>query len=94
MLKDSFRRGERVELATNKVTFWGTQNDTVRSNQEMILGHYLSSSQPTPTKSRIKIKVIEFWRRLKHQSPYRLLGLQNLLTSTAYLGCLYLYFKL
>jgi uncharacterized protein YqfB (UPF0267 family) len=40
MLKDSLQRGERVELATNKVTFWGTQNDTVRSNQETILRHY------------------------------------------------------
>jgi hypothetical protein len=40
MLKDSLQREERVENATNKVTFWGTQNDTVRSNQEMILRHY------------------------------------------------------
>jgi hypothetical protein len=40
MVKDSLQRGERVELATNKVTFWGTQNDTMRSNQETILRHY------------------------------------------------------
>jgi hypothetical protein len=40
MLKDSLQSGERVELATNKVTFWGTQNDTVRSNQERNLKHY------------------------------------------------------
>jgi pyrimidine operon attenuation protein/uracil phosphoribosyltransferase len=46
MLKDSLQRGERVELATNEVTFWGTQNDTVRSNQEMILRHYLLKVLP------------------------------------------------
>ena len=37
VLKDSLQRRERVELATNKVTFWGTQNDTVSFNQETIL---------------------------------------------------------
>jgi len=37
VFKDSLQMRERVELATNKVRFWGTQNDTVRSNQEMIL---------------------------------------------------------
>jgi len=29
VLKDSLQRRERVELATNKVMFWGAQNDDI-----------------------------------------------------------------
>jgi hypothetical protein len=36
----------------------------------------------------------EFWTKVKYQLPCKLLRLQNLLTSMAYLGCLYFYFKL
>jgi pyrimidine operon attenuation protein/uracil phosphoribosyltransferase len=46
MLKDSLQREESVEIATNKVTFCGTQNDTVRYNQEMILRRYSLNHLP------------------------------------------------
>jgi len=61
VLKDSLQRRERVEFATNKVTFWGTQNDETEIQSGDVFETLLTVAppQPTPVRSHIKIGVIE-----------------------------------